>query len=220
MAEAAFTASSVVWKLAGAALSKAAGGGWKLLSQPLVLRITKRKQMKALVAAVNRTITVFRKRYPELANAFFDEHFVLHRVGPEVEKLLRQSRSAPDPAAMADAFRGYFNVSLPPHLEQACTDFLRMLDEELEAEEALQEIMGGRAILSTAASATAIAISTARTADLLGRISSPPPEVPLPGPEALRALFAMPSADVVGAPRTLPGGGEFVRPELAQMLEC
>ena len=183
------------------------------------MRITKRKQIRALATAVGRAMQVFRKQHPELADAFFDEHFVLDRVGPEVEKLLRQSRSAPDPAAMADAFRGYFSVSLPPHLEQACTDFLRVLDEELEAEEALQEIMRGRAILSAAASATAIANSTARTADLLSRISTPPPEAPLPGPDALRALFAKPSADVVGASRTLPGGGEFVRPELAQVLE-
>lgn len=209
----------MLWKLAGAVLSKALAGAWKLLSHPWVLSVTRRKQTKALANAVGRAMDTFRRQHPALADAFFDEVFVLQRVGPEVEKFLRQSRAIPDPAAMAAAFRGYFQSSVPPDIERACSDFLRALGEELEAEEDLQEIMRGRAVLGAAASAARIAENTARAAELLDRICTAPQAAPLPEPEALRAMFAKPSAEVLGAPRTLPGGGEFVRPELAQVLE-
>jgi hypothetical protein len=96
---------------------------------------------RALVGAY----TAFVRQYPELANSFFDMHFLVNRAAPELARLLTRHQH-PDPVRLADLWRTEFGHDITIGQINPFVDFLRWLETEAKAQPALAPVFDSRAL--------------------------------------------------------------------------
>jgi tetratricopeptide (TPR) repeat protein len=169
---------------------------------------------RALVGAYDS----FRRKYPELAAAFFDEHFLRQNliVQQELSKLLTFSPS-PDKQALKASWQAQFSNAPQVDLDEPVTYFLDQLGEEIKKQPLLKPFVDSQALqqLHDIAEGTRQHVDLqAQTVqllteirDLLARNQPQPPPV---STFATTAIFAQTPDDVPEQPKQLIGRDDLL----------
>ncbi len=184
--------------------------------------LTKNKdEEKALVRALDKAITKFKKKHSRLYLSFFDEHFVQERAIEEFSKIL--VLKPPDTATLVEEYISQFGGHVErEHITRATEDFMGYVLEAMKEEPALRALYSQHRIDEIHQR-----IITLPTLDdfegAIRKLSIPVQKtreeiIPVIETDAILSIFSRKSLSLLRWPQTLDDGEWIERPELDSLL--
>jgi tetratricopeptide (TPR) repeat protein len=104
-------------------------------------------EKKALHRALAGAYKTFKQKYPDLTEAFFDEHFLLEKpeVSRELAKLLTPDQN-PNQMILEELWKEQFTFNVHYNISEAITYFISILEQEVKAQVRLKPFVDSRAL--------------------------------------------------------------------------